>query len=398
MIYDFIIIGAGISGLYCAYNILKNNKNAKIIILEKDKIGGRMNVYNFHGTNVNIGAGVGRKNKDQLLLNLLKNLNVNFNESPFNVNYHDTVVKINFKTIINKLKNNYNQEKHKNLTFKKYATEILGKDVYKKFVTYNGYSDYEKEDAYQTIYNYGFDDNIGGNTILYIKWNELLDALCKIIGYNNIKENVSVIKIKSNSVITDKNKEIFSKNIIIASNIDTVKKLLPQYKIYNNIKGQPFLRTYGLFDNKSTEIINKIINGYTIVNGPIKKIIPINKEKGIYMIAYTDNKGALYFKNKINDKDFFCRELEKTLQLEKNTLKLKEIKSFYWNIGTHYYKPLPKKFKTREDFINLSQNPNKNIFVIGELISTNQGWSQGALESVNNILNKLENVQQNIVI
>jgi len=36
---DYLIIGAGISGLYVAYNIRKKNPNAKITILEKERIG-----------------------------------------------------------------------------------------------------------------------------------------------------------------------------------------------------------------------------------------------------------------------------------------------------------------------------------------------------------------------
>jgi glycine/D-amino acid oxidase-like deaminating enzyme len=45
---DYLIIGAGISGLYVAYNIRKKNSNAKITILEKEKIGGRIGLKDFY--------------------------------------------------------------------------------------------------------------------------------------------------------------------------------------------------------------------------------------------------------------------------------------------------------------------------------------------------------------
>jgi len=389
MLYDYIIIGGGISGLYTAYTIKKYNPYAKFIIFEKNKtIGGRMNIYNFYGTNVNIGAGIGRKNKDFLLINLLNELKIKYSINKKIIYYHENVEKINFDKIIKTLKNNYDKDKH--YTFKKFGIEILGKELYNKFITYLGYSDYENEDAYETLYHYGLDDNIGNDEILYIKWNELLDSISNKIGNNNIKTNnniISINKLDDKFIIkNDKGKQYFSNKLIIATTIDTVNKLLPKLTIYNNIKGQIFLRAYGKFDEKSTDIINNIIKGYTIVNGPIKKIIPINKETGIYMIAYTDNKGAIYFKNHLKDKKFFCREIEKVLELSKNTLKLIGIKCFYWNIGTHYYKPLTKKYKSRKEFIDKCQNPEKNLFVIGELISRNQGWTQGALESVNNII------------
>ena len=389
MLYDYIIIGGGISGLYTAYTIKKYNPSAKFLIFEKNKtIGGRMNIYNFYGSNVNIGAGVGRKNKDYLLIDLLNELKIKYSINKKIIYYHENVKKINFDKIIKILKNNYDKNKH--YTFKKFGTEILGKELYNKFVTYLGYSDYENEDAYETLYYYGLDDDIGNDEILYIKWNELLDSISNKIGNNNIKTNNNIISFNKQDnkfiITNDKGKQYFSNKLIIATTIDTVNKLLPKLTIYKNIKGQIFLRAYGKFDEKSTNIINNIIKGYTIVNGPIKKIIPINKETGIYMIAYTDNKGAIYFKNHLKDKKFFCRELEKVLELSENTLKLIGIKCFYWNIGTHYYKPLSKKYNSRKEFIDKCQNPEKNLFVVGELISRNQGWTQGALESVNNII------------
>lgn len=394
MLYDYIIVGGGISGLYTAYNILKNNPSAKLIIFERNKIiGGRMNIYNFYGTNVNIGAGIGRKNKDYLLIKLLDELKIKYTESKTVIYYYTNVEKISFNKIVKTLRNSYKATKHATYTFKKFATEILGKDTYNKFVTYLGYSDYENEDAFETLNYYGLDDNIGNNEILNIKWNELLESITNKIGINNIKTNNTIISInkKNEHFIVKNNKgKVYSSNkLILATTIDTINKLLPKLNIYNNIKGQTFLRVYGKFDENSTNIINNIIKGYTIVNGPIKKIIPINKDNGIYMIAYTDNNGAKYFKDHLKDKIFFCRKLEETLGLVENTLKLVGLKCFYWNIGTHYYKPLSKKYKNRKEFIDKCQNPEENLFVVGELISRNQGWSQGALESVNNIINKI---------
>ena len=335
-------------------------------------------------------------NDTRTILQVLSELKIKSTPVKFNVNYHENIHKINFKNVYNDLKKSYSKEKHGQLTFKQYGNLILGKDLYKKFIKFMGYTDYENEDAYQTIYHYGFDDNIGGFEILYINWNELLDKLCLKIGSNKIKTGFNVIKIEKNEnnyiIKTNKNKDFTGEKVIIASTIDTVKKLLPKYSIYNNIKSQIFLRTYGKFDEKSSELMNNLINGYTIVNSPLKKIIPINKVKGIYMIAYTDNKDTKHFIDNLENKDYFCKQLEKALDLKTNTLKLKTIKSFLWSIGTHYFKPLPEKYKSRKEYINICQNPKENIFVVGELLSLNQGWVQGALESVENIIKLLYNL------
>ena len=81
--YDIIIVGAGIAGLYAGYNIQKMNPKKTFIIIERDKkdwIGGRIGNEDFYGTQVVTGAGIGRKNKDILLIKLLKELHIKTKE------------------------------------------------------------------------------------------------------------------------------------------------------------------------------------------------------------------------------------------------------------------------------------------------------------------------------
>jgi hypothetical protein len=118
----------------------------------------------------------------------------------------------------------------------------------------------------------------------------------------------------------------------------------------------------------------------------------MNAEKGVYMIAYTDNEDAKtleeYRKNTVNNRKMLCRLLEYALDIPKNTLVMDDMIDFYWNIGTHYYKPLRGAFKDRKDFCNSAQRPSDNVRVVGEMVSMKQGWVEGALESVENILDK----------
>ena len=78
--YDYIIIGAGFSGLYSSYYLSNNNS----IILEADSVvGGRIQQKVFHNTTVQLGAGVIREN-DLRLKKLIKKLGlklINFNNS-----------------------------------------------------------------------------------------------------------------------------------------------------------------------------------------------------------------------------------------------------------------------------------------------------------------------------
>ena len=72
--FDFIIIGGGISGLYISYKILQRNSKAKLVIIEKNEIGGRSNQILFENKCVVTGAGIGRKKKDKLFFQLYNQL------------------------------------------------------------------------------------------------------------------------------------------------------------------------------------------------------------------------------------------------------------------------------------------------------------------------------------
>lgn len=414
--YDIIIIGGGISGLYSAYNIKKMSPKTNFIILEQHKkkwIGGRINNETFYGVKIVTGAGIGRKKKDILLINLLKELNVPYEEYLVNKHYASTVQNpIDITETINLLKNKYDKYIVKpRVTFKEFATNILGIETYKNFVISSGYSDYENEDIYESLYNYGFDDNISGWKGLLIPWSILIDKLVKNIGINNIKTSTKVTNIdiidKNNYnyicdkfiVNTDNGEKYITSKVIIATTISSVLKLIPgaqnKNSIYKQIKGQTFLRMYGKFAKESISIMKKYVPTQTIVNGPIYKIIPIDSEKGVYMIGYNDNKGAYYFKdyleNNEENRDFWCKMIEKSLGISKSEsdfIKLIAIKDFYWPIGTHYYTPLKGPYKNRDDFIRIAQNPMHNMVIVGEMISLNQGWTEGALESVKEVVTK----------
>ena len=123
----------------------------------------------------------------------------------------------------------------------------------------------------------------------------------------------------------------------------------------------------------------------TMLPGILHRIIPMDIEKGVYMIAYTDNKGALDLESRIentpDNRNYLCRLLEKSLGLENQVLYLTSIRSFYWDIGTHYFTPYS------HDILSSIQHPVLDeIYVVGEMASHNQGWVEGALESVNAIV------------
>jgi predicted NAD/FAD-dependent oxidoreductase len=391
MEYDYIIIGAGIAGLYAGYK-LSDKTNKKILIIEKNSyIGGRAQNINFHGSQVPIGAGIGRYKKDKLLKALLKTFNIPINKFTININY--SFDNLDVKKIFDNLKSKYLGEKH--LTFKQYALKHLGKEKYNLLTKSIGLTDYENEDVEETLFWYEMQDNIGGWGGFYVPWNDIISNLAQSIhtNGNKIKKNCQVIKIETKNdklEITTSEKKYFAKKVIIACEIQGIQKLLPEFsRLYSNIKANSFMRIYAHFNKTNSSIIDNIVTNTTYVNSLLYKIIPINKSSGIYMIAYSDNKAADKLNLLLNSDDkivWLEKIVSKSLNL-KEQIKINDLVFFYWKNGTHYFRPLSETiYKTREKYIEVSQNPKSNIYVCGEAVARSHGWVEGALESVELIL------------
>ena len=403
---DIIIIGSGMSGLYSAYNIKKKCPNTSFLVLEKYKkewIGGRTSNEIFYGTEIVTGAGVGRLDKNPLLINLMNNLDIKYSKSKSIINYSKTMNPVDIVKIIDKLKIEYRKhpELHKK-TFKQFFIKVFGNEIYQKFIISAGYTDYENADIYETLYNYGMDDNKGGWTKLHIPWKKMVHKLYDLIGHDKFKFSANVVKINKIKdepcrfeIITKDNKIFYSNKVIVATTISGIKELVPgadkKTSLYKQIHGQPFLRLYAKFNKESAEIMKKYVTSYTIVPGPLQKIIPMNPDKGVYMIAYSDNDNALILKddleNNLENRQLYSELIEKSLGINEK-LNIISIKDYYWPIGTHYYEPLKNNFNNRDDFLHEVQHPEKGMLVVGEAVSRYQGWTEGALESVESVLTK----------
>jgi hypothetical protein len=399
--HDIIIIGSGMSGLYSAYNISKMSQDTSFLILEKHQkqwIGGRTSNELFYGTQIVTGAGVGRKDKNPLLIKLMDELGIKYSEFESIMNYSKLVQPLDVTKVIKELKKEYvkHLEMH-NKTFKEFFIHFFGEKLYKTFLVSAGYTDYENADVYETLYNYGMDDNKGGWKGLYIPWKKMVDELYNVIGKKHFRFSADVVEInkieKSPCLFEIKCENgtmYYCNKVIIATTITGVQKLLPHVPLYKQIHGQPFLRLYAKFNKESAKIMNAYVPNYTIVPGPLQKIIPMNSAKGVYMIAYSDNTNALlqknYLKDTINNRETYCRLIEESLGMQPDVLNIISIKDYYWPIGTHYYEPLKGPYRTRNEFVNKAQHPDNNMLVVGELVSRYQGWTEGALESVESVL------------
>ena len=415
-LYDTIIIGSGISGLYYCY---KNHHNlGKFTILEKNNyIGGRIKTDEFYGHTLSCGAGVGRFNKDKLLKQLLQELDIPIEKKISKYYNQDKTFVLN---ILQNIKLYIEENNVTNISFKKVLYTLYDSKTCIKFIHEMGISDYLNEDVRETIYHYGMKDNINKINIFYVPWKLLIDKLVKtikektksnsntfllnykvldvyeqLVEYNNNDIN-KLIKIHTNNndinklikIHTNK-KDFICKKIIFATDINLIHKislfkLNKLYKFYSFISCQTFCRIYIKFDNNTNiELKNYIPDGVLVTLNEFQKIIPISKEDGIYMIAYSDN----FYANKVDKYNIseLSTIIKKYFKLDFN-VNIIGMKKYFWKCGTHYFKPYPWELQIWKKIIKQLQNPLENVFVIGELLSFNQGWVEGGLESVESIL------------
>lgn len=396
--YDYAIVGGGIAGLYAAYRLCRaHTSDKRIVLFEREPVlGGRARTAMFQHTRVVTGAGVGRKTKDVRLLALMRKLKVSAPTFPVT---HTSL--LTFPCALEKdfatIKAAYERlSSPPPMTFREFALRVLGARQYEDFVDCAGYSDFESEDVRDVLYRYGFDDNYASWQGVAVPWSELIDALrvevarrCTIVRNCSIRQ---LLRTRTTYTLLSKNDMFRTRVVIIATAIDTLRLLLPQAPIYNYIRGQPFLRLYGKFSGRSAALMaSQVADGVTIVGRPLQKIIPIRKDAGVYMIAYADNDSALFLShvmdNTSRNRAYISSLLERALGI--GHLRIDTMRGFFFHDGTHYYDPLEEQmFRTRQDFIAAAQRPLPNVYVVGEVVSEHQGWTEGALASVDAIMGK----------
>lgn len=406
---EVIIIGGGIAGLNTAYKLIQKNPKMQITILEKyNYIGGRINT--FVSKYMKIEAGAGRfNNKNKLLMNLLRDfgllgkiIKIGSDSKVVDINRPGLLQDSHILTILNKLVNDvkYTENELINMEFSEYMKIKVTNEEMKYLYDFFGYtSEITEMNAYITIEilktyfmkDVDFYALKGGLSQLT---NNMVDYLRK----NNVKilKNREVINIEKceNKYeievegITKKYKCdvcvcAVTKNVIERFNI--FKTIFPLLKL---IKLKPLCRIYMRFsDVKWMKDIPRLT-----INNPLRYIIPINKERGIIMISYTDNYYAEYWK-KLNEERGLRGVIKRHKELIKEGLNIEmphplETKMFYWEYGVAFYgKGFNSKTITKKIMVPFK---GEKLYICGENYSEKDtAWIEGALESSEYIVKQL---------
>ena len=416
--YELCVVGAGVAGLYAAYEWRKRNPAQSVIVLEAgERAGGRLAMARFGGTDVLLGAGIGRSEKDARLTRLLRELHVHAHVFERHVAYGPGVAPVN-EAHIQELKDAVGamgpaMGTGDALTFGDFARQTLGRPAADALIKSMGYTDMVRESAREVMLSYGLDDNyvnIGAAPPhgMAVNWQDVVKALVKAIGPRRFLYHTPVVSI-SNPNNTEQGYKIVrtpfgplaAKQVIVATTLPTLRKLFPRVREYRSIQSQPFLRVYAKFPMSVRPIIASACQVYTVVKPPLQKIIPMNAEKGVYMIAYSDNTYAdrleAFSESTPANCKHFARLVERALGLPKMSLSISSIRAKYWDVGTHFVKPgggadsgnggAASGQGGADAFFERCRHPTPGVLVVGEVVSQHhRGWVEGALESVDAVM------------
>lgn len=410
MLYDEIVIGSGISGLYWIYK----SRTSNYLILEKsNRIGGRIYNINWNDTQISLGGGIIKSN-NKYTVKLCEELGLELGQSTSEYEMIDWIKSDNTKhdyknkiitepnekkfykineNIIKYLKKVFNQNKLiislNKYNFEEFLDLYIDLELVKLIKSNILYHTYYNADIESVLYD-EIDELLRTNKfeIKYIVgggYSKLLEKLIQIVGLENIKLNQNVIEIRKNSSIFEiktSSEQIFrTKKIILATETQNNIKFIFEpnlikslENIYSMSSASNYIRIYSYHSNG-----HGLKYSYK-TSGLVGKVIYINDK--ILMCVYTEELDALKINKLLENKTKIVQlEIIYNLLTKCNIsiTKPDDIIIKYWNVGVHYNNP---SFNKEIKNVLIKKLKKENIILIGENVSDSHGWVNSALESV----------------
>jgi hypothetical protein len=413
-----IIVGAGITGLYLAYQLLLKGVSAvDIVIFEgSDRIGGRIYTNEHKGFRYSVGAGrLGKKHKyvmkiikdfklqDQII-NIGKNTNYFvegrlMNEAELLSHYKSNFKSLNelWKYAIEKKLNGnkydpclYNLHNYFSLILSENEVELLK-------ISFGYIGEMYDMNAYNGLITLRKDFDIRNNEFFVLR--DGIHILCDVLYKYILDAGVSVIfssiledvcdgaggergdkkYVKVNGV-----KHSYSKLYLTIKrgdymNIGYFKKY---ESIFNTVSDGHLLRIFAQYKDVWFKDMPKILT-----QNKLQFIIPIDYNSGLIQISYSDRYNADFwnaFKNEKDVKKYLTKILNEMFP-EKNIKEPEWITMHFWKAGDHMWNVgvNTKKIQEKMDDIFIP----KDIYILGETYSERQAWIEGAIETVHKKLN-----------
>jgi len=390
---DVIIIGAGVAGLATALNLAKEGKN--VIVLEKyPTLGGRALTYKEGDIQYEIGAG--RIFHAHHRVNaLVKRYGLHTYPITSGSNFEHE--RNEFTTLFNPIAKELLELEPKFLAMHT-IKDLLPKELHHILDMYPYRAEMEvlRADLALPIFKpkapmgdqaefYGVKE--GYSTLVDCMADEAQKAGAIIKSRHRVKSTIrttnTMFEVTGHygKKATEKPFKYTAPILIIA----TCRCSLSQFEV---LKGKPLLkqldtaplcRIYAIFPkNKNGHVWFKNLPK-TVTKNPLRHIIPINEESGLIMISYTDGRDTAFWKD-LDGKELEdeivrnARNMWPNVDIPKPTF----LKKHMWDMGCTYWVPGPYNV---EDASAKAQNPEENLYVVGESINPTQTWIESALES-----------------
>jgi len=391
---DVLIIGGGISGFYCALELLKRNKT--VLLCEKYKnVGGRIDTYNENGYRWESGAGRISK-AHTLVLGLMKKYNQPVVPISKEIAYKNSecieqnLFEPNIRTFFEPLKQ-LSKEVLANSTLKELCIKIHGEAKATEFLDRFPYRA-EVEVLRADLGLESFSNEMGSHEDYFVAVNglhSLIEAMENdfVSQGGKVLTNYELINIKKNSCtfLTGPRKvkkrpteTLEADKIICAMDSESLKKIsfFKNFKTLNYLRMEPLLRTYAVYDKPWFSQYPRIVT-----SSPIRYFLPINYEKGVAMVSYTDSRDTEQFhaiQTKYGEDSLGKHIQNKLVELFGPIPNYKFFKAHYWAHGATYwvpgnYDPVEESKKSLKPF-------DLEVYLASESFSLKQAWIEGSLE------------------
>lgn len=373
--YDFIIVGGGISGLRVGIELLK--KRMTCCILEKYEIGGRVTTFKKFIPGFGVAQwenGAGRiSTSHKKVLQLLKQYGLTFVPHSSDSQYFSgTMTENHFNDLIRVY-----IEPLKQLDPMILATHTL-KELFDTlgvpssfYIQFPYFSEIHvlRADlalhAFQNEMGFGMFGSCkeGLSALIHAMYNEFISLGGEVI------TGMEVFRIHKHTVFS---KRVFhAKRIVLAVDSNALHSIRGIHApVLKYLAMKPLLRIYAVF--KNPVVIPRIVT-----DSPIRYIIPITPH--IIMISYTDG----------DDTQFWKKKGQKEVMMElRNIIDVPDpifFKMHFWRNGCTYW--LPGRYNVEQESAK-SLQISENVFVCGESFAVHQCWMESALDQADALLSR----------